>query len=195
MSSIESGNYNYLLKHYYSSNRNARKTYGRATQSNEQLISADSNALKKVATGLKQLEYTSDNGVPIYNNIKAFIDTYNNLADSSAGSKDAKMLRYSKQLKKDIKDMKDELEKIGIKVNSYGKLKLDKVKLMSTAPEKVAAIFSADNEFTSTISARSTKMLRKAKELMSSGTSNRTNSLPVTPSTGAPVTSSFDVIG
>ena len=72
-------NYDYLLRNYYSSNRLARKSYNRVNMKSSELASADSAAIKKVAKTLKDMEYNSDNGVSIYNNVKAFVDTYNNL--------------------------------------------------------------------------------------------------------------------
>ena len=50
------------------------------------LVTADSDALSKISKALRNIEYSSDNGVGIYNNVKAFVDTYNNLSSSSGSS-------------------------------------------------------------------------------------------------------------
>ena len=61
--------YDYLLRQCYSSNRNARIPYGRITMNAGSLAKVDSDALKKASRNLSNIEYSSDNGVNIYNNI------------------------------------------------------------------------------------------------------------------------------
>ena len=142
-------NYDYLLRNYYSSNRLARKSYNRVNMKSSELASADSAAIKKVAKTLKDMEYNSDNGVSIYNNVKAFVDTYNNLSENA--DKDPTMSKYWKRLKKVIKDNSSDLEDIGISIKSSGKLEVDKTKLVSCSPEKVGKVLSGDNTITKSV--------------------------------------------
>ena len=72
--------YNYILRNYYSKNRNASRTILRSNIDDQLLVTADSDALSKISKALRNIEYSSDNGVGIYNNVKAFVDTYNNLS-------------------------------------------------------------------------------------------------------------------
>ena len=67
--------YDYLLRQCYSSNRNARIPYGRITMNAGSLAKVDSDALKKASRNLSNIEYSSDNGVNIYDNIKAFVES------------------------------------------------------------------------------------------------------------------------
>ena len=53
--------YDYLLRQYYSSNRDARKTINRGAMKAEDLVRADSEALKKVARNLRTMDYGKDN--------------------------------------------------------------------------------------------------------------------------------------
>lgn len=179
--------YDFLLRNCYSSNRSARKAFSRATLKTEDLIQADSDALKKVSRNLRGLEYSSDNGVNIYNNIKAFVESYNNLMESSDKSASSELERAEKKLKKLIKDNKDGLEELGIKVSSSGKLSIDETTLLSTSPKKVGKFFSSSNDFSGNVTKYVTRVSRIAKTLVQSAasvksTADTTENLPVTTS-------------
>lgn len=181
--------YDYLLRSCYSSNRSARKSVTRAGLKTEDLIKADSGALKKVAQNLRDMEYTTDNGVSIYNNIKVFVESYNNLAESTDKTSSAELSRMEKKLQKFVKANKDELEELGISISSSGKLSLKEDTLLSCKPKKIGKIFSSDNDFTKTTAKYATSISRIIKNLALSGntagkkTAETLSSLPVTPST------------
>lgn len=192
--------YDYLLRQCYSSNRNARKAFGRASMRANDLAKVDSDALRKASRNLKDMEYSSENGVNIYNNIKAFVESYNNLTDSAAKVLDSpELTRMEKKLSKYIKNNKDELEKLGVKVSSSGKLTVDKETLLSTSASKVETFFSDDNEFSNTVTQHATRINRIMRNLARTGnsqtkkkpstTGNTTVTPPVTTSTNAPATS------
>lgn len=193
MSSITNTNissYDYLLRQCYSSNRNARKAFARSTMNAIDLLDADSSALKKAAKNLRGMEYSSENGVNIYNNIKAFVESYNNLSDSSDKyNASDELTRAQKKLKNLIKDNKDALEDIGIKVSSSGKLTVDKETLLTTSASKVGKVFSDKNEFSSNFVKHVTRIGRITKNLIHTGNSqmnkksdsgNTIGNLPVT---------------
>lgn len=185
--------YDYLLRQCYSSNRNARKAFGRVSMSASDLSKVDSDALKKASRNLRDMEYSSDNGVNIYNNIKAFVESYNNLCDSSAKVADShELIRMEKKLSKYIKNNKDELEKLGVKVSSSGKLSVDKETLLTTSASKVERFFSDDNEFSNTVSQYATRMNRIMRNFARIGNSQKKNTgtATTTPTTNLPVTSS-----
>lgn len=181
--------YDYLLRSCYSSNRSARKSITRAGLKTEDLIKADSGALKKVTQNLRDMEYTTDNGVSIYNNIKVFVESYNNLAESTDKASSAELSRIEKKLQKFVKANKDELEELGISISSSGKLSLKEDTLLSCKPKKIGKIFSSDNDFTKTTAKYATSISRIIKNLALSGntagkkTVETLSSLPVTPST------------
>lgn len=143
--------YNFILKNYYSKNRAAVRETTRKSIDSKSLMTADSDALSKIAKTLRDLEYSTDNGVGIYNNIKAFVETYNNLTESTSGYDLYNITRPGKLLKNLIKKNKDELEDIGVNVSTSGKLSVDKEKLLETTPEKLANIFSSKSEFTKNV--------------------------------------------
>lgn len=180
-------NYDYLLRNCYSSNRMARKTYNRVSMKTADLAAADSAALKKIAANLKDLDYkNTDNGVSIYNNVKALVETYNNLDDSA--SEDPSLNKNLKRLKNLVKDHQDELEEIGIKIKSSGKLEIDKTTLVSCSSSKVGRVLSGDNDLTKSIMDYSKRILRSTKALISSKNTAMENPTTTTTASDASTT-------
>lgn len=168
MSVITAGNSSYqgFLRKFYSSNRAASRASSRSTIGNAELLSADSKALKKISKNLQELTYDKDSGEEIYQNIKAFVETYNNLLENSDKIVDAPLERTMKKLKNFIKDNTETLEEIGIKVSSSRKLTLDKEDLLKCTPKKIGKVFSDSNDISSNLISLTTKLERMAKPLM-----------------------------
>ncbi|HBA97767.1 MAG TPA: hypothetical protein DCZ23_06645 [Lachnospiraceae bacterium] len=177
--------YNFIFRNYYSKNRNAARAVTRSNITKDELVTADSDALSKIAKTLRGLEYSSDNGVGIYNNVKAFTDAYNNLISSTSGSVSYDVTHPNKLLKNLVKSKKDELEDIGISVAASGKLKLKKETLLQSSPKKIAKIFSSDSEFTQKVKYYSGKIYKASNNinLSSAGTSFTPASKPDTSNT------------
>ena len=153
-----SSSYNFILRNYYSKNRDASRAVMRGNIDDKLLVTADSNALSKIAKALRNIEYSADNGVGIYNNVKAFVDTYNNLASSSVSAISYDITHPHKLLKSLVKSKADELEDIGISVSASGKLTLKKETLLKSSPSKISRIFSSDSEFTQKVKYYSSKI-------------------------------------
>lgn len=168
MSVITAGNSSYqgFLRKFYSSNRSASRASTRGTMGNAELLSADSKALKKISKNLQELTYDKDSGEEIYQNIKAFVETYNNLLENSDKIVDAPLERNMKKLKNFIKDNEEVFEEIGIKVSSSRKLTLDKEDLLKCTPKKIGKVFSNSNDISSNLVLLTTKLERMAKPLM-----------------------------
>ena len=183
MASITNTNissYDYLLRNYYSSNRAARKTITRSNIKKENLINADSDALKKITKNLRNMEYSSDNGINVLNNLKAFVDSYNNLLDSSKNSGSPKIDRDIKNMQKLVKKYREDLEEIGISVSSSGTLKLKEATLAAANPSKIKKIFSSDNTLTKGVNGYATSIKRLSKVLLQNGTTAGKNTSPDT---------------
>lgn len=153
-----SSSYNFILRNYYSKNRDASKKVMRGNIDDKLLITADSDALSKISKALRNIEYSSDNGVGIYNNVKAFVDTYNNLEASSGSAISYDITHPAKLLKSLVKSKASELEDIGISVSASGKLSLKKEELLKSSPYKISKIFSSDSEFTQKVKYYSSKI-------------------------------------
>lgn len=177
-------NYDYILRNCYSSNRMARKSYNRVNMKTTELAAADSAALKKIAANLKDIDYkNTDNGVAIYNNVKALVDTYNNLSESA--SEDPTLNKNLKRLKKVIKDHQDELEDIGVKIKSSGKLEVDKTTLVSSSSKKIGRVLSRDNDLTRSIVNYAKHIQRSTRSLLSTKNVAMENNSVVTPTTNS----------
>lgn len=164
--------YNFILRNYYSKNRDAAKAVTRGNIKKDELVIADSDALSKISKALRDLKYSSDNGVGIYNNVKAFTDAYNNLISSTSNSVSYDITHADKLLKNLVKSKKDELEDIGISVSASGKLSLKKETLLQSSPAKISKIFSSDSDFTKKVKYYSGKIYKVSSNinLSSAGT-------------------------
>ena len=194
MAIISSSNFNYMMRSFYSSNRMAYKSYNRGTLKNHDLIRADSEAMRKVTKNLKELEYNTDNGAAIYNNVKAFVETYNNLLESTdKASTSREMSRAQKALKSYMKEHKDDLEDIGIKLSSSGKLELKKTTLATSTPSKVAKVLRDKDNLIGNVSKHATRIVRIARNMGLNGNS-ASKKTTTTETTTPPVTTAFDIV-
>ena len=138
--------YDTLLKNYYSKKQDARRDVSRSNYSKNELAEFDSNAVAKAAKSFRDMEYSTKNGTNVYNNIKAFVTSYNNLVGSLEGSSDYSLTRNAKLLKNVLKDNKDALSEIGIDITSSGKLNINKTTLADTNPNKIKRLFGEDSD-------------------------------------------------
>lgn len=166
MSTTINYSYDYHLRNLYSSNRFARKAENRSGMQSKELIQADSDAARKITEKLRDLEYSSDNATEILTNAKMFIETYNNLIESTGSSDSESIDKLRNQMKQLTKNNKDELETLGISINSSGKLSLDKSKFGECSPAKIERFFGKDSDFMDSIRSYSYKTKRAARRLV-----------------------------
>lgn len=166
MSTSINYSYDYYLRNLYSSNRFARKAENRPTLKSKDLIQADSDAINNITKKLKDLEYSSDNASEVLTDVKMFIETYNNLVESTGNSDSDSIKNLKRQITQLTKDNKDELESLGITINSSGKLSLDKSKFGKCSPSKIERFFSKDSEFMDSIRSYSQQAKRSARRLV-----------------------------
>ncbi|MDO4167758.1 MAG: hypothetical protein Q4D32_10175 [Eubacteriales bacterium] len=170
--------YDYYLRSIYSSNRFARKSENRSTITNKELVQADSDAMKKITEKLRDLEYSSDNASEVLTDVKMFIETYNNLISSTEENSSDEVARLQKQITQLTKDHKDELESLGISINSSNKLTLDKSKFGECSPSKIKRFFGKDSDYISSIrnySLRAKRLARRQVETAPEETSETKN--------------------
>ena len=143
--------YDYLLRNCYSSNRLARIAASRASYGSAELLSADSDALRKLTRNLQDISYDKDNGQNIYNNAKAFVETYNNAVESADKLTSSDLERNVKKMKQFVKENQEALSSVGISISSGGKLQLDKEKMLKTSSSKMEKVFSGAGGFANKI--------------------------------------------
>lgn len=154
-----------LLRDYYSGNRNAVKKSNRESIPNNDLIKADSSAVRKVSDALRKMTYSQDTGADIYSNIKSFIDTYNNLLTTADKSDEYNISRPQKLLKNLTTSQKEALSDIGINIKASGQLELDEKKLLESSPAKVGAIFSDSSDYTQKLNFYAGKIYKAVRHI------------------------------
>lgn len=164
--------YDYYLRNAYSKNREARKSENRTSIFNNTLIIADSSATKKLSEKLGKLDYDTEHSTEIYQTTKAFIETYNNLIQSSGSSDEYSITSLKKHLSKMTKEEKEQLASIGIEIKSNGQLKLDKKTFGECKPSKIAKVFSSDNTFIQSVRSYASRIYKISNRLVSSYDSN-----------------------
>lgn len=174
MSSVYTPKYTYdfYLRNAYTRNREARKADYRISQPNNTLVMADSDAMKKISEKLRKLTYDSDNGSEVLQTTKAFIETYNNLLETSGGSENGSIARLKKQFTNMTKDEKDALASIGIEIKGNGKLELDEKVFGKCKPAKIEKILATENTFTKSMKTYASRIYRISSQLVSAYDSN-----------------------
>lgn len=152
MATISSGNSlssNYYLNSFYKNNRTVTKTSGRRDFSNVELSYEDTRALHRAAKALQKFKYDDvDNKSNITGSISAFAKTYNNTIESATKTNSATSKRYAKQLKKIASKYADELEDIGLKLNSNGSFEVNEEFLKNRSVDELKKVFGKDSKLT-----------------------------------------------
>ena len=157
MAAVSSGvslSTNYFLNNFYENNRSVSKSSGRSDYTKLELSYEDSRALTRAAKRLLKNDYGSDTDEKdtaisdtTRSALTAFVDTYNNTVDSSKTSTDHDTKYQLKKMKAYLHKYSDELEHIGISMESDGKLRINEDLLKTAKNSKVRKIFSSDQEF------------------------------------------------
>ena len=157
MAAVSSGvslSTNYFLNNFYENNRSVSKSSGRSDYTKLELSYEDSRALTRAAKRLLKNDYGSDTDEKdtaisdtTRSALTAFVDTYNNTVDSSKTSTDHDTKYQLKKMKAYLHKYSDELEHIGISMESDGTLKINEDLLKTAKNSKVRKIFSSDQEF------------------------------------------------
>lgn len=158
-------NSSYYLRSAYSKNRNAMKSDYRSTQPNPKVMSADADAVRRMAEKLRDLEYDSDHGTEVLENVKAFIEGYNNLIESTDATDSGTISRLQKQLSKMTKEEKEDLASIGIEIKSDGKLSLDEETFADSTPRKIEKLLSSEGTFSGSVRSIAKKIYKLSNQL------------------------------
>ena len=135
------------MRQFYKGNSYGATVNGRSGQPAHSLFSADMKAVRRAVKELNDYDYDEGEGTELMNKVQAFVDTYNNYIDSAKGMNNDDVNRYMSKMKKLTKEHADELEDIGVTIQSSGKLKLKKKELQDTSRYDVGLLFSEDAEY------------------------------------------------
>ncbi len=137
----------FYLNSYYRDNRSAKKSSGRNELTSTELSYEDSRALRRAVKHLESFSFSEDDNIEnVRNSISAFIDTYNNALTSSGADESGDIKRYAKQLKRLASKYTDELEDLGISMDSKkGTLSVNKNLFSKQKLDEIKKVFSKDN--------------------------------------------------
>ena len=143
----------YFMNRYYTGNRFAAKSDMRAGRSARTLADADMQALRSCLKDLRQYDFASmekeedADTSELEKRVEAFVSTYNNFVDSAGELDDVSVNRSLKKVKKLSQEQEEAFAKIGITVQSSGKLKLDKDTLKEAGVRKIKNVFSNETDY------------------------------------------------
>lgn len=155
----------YYMRRFYTANADAKTSASRKQYSNSALSNADARALRRAIKSLGSFTYDDDNSTNIRNSVSAFIDTYNNLLDSSGNSEDRRMQQTYKSMKKLTSEYANELDKIGITVSKDGTLKKRSDLFANADISKFEKLFSKDTDYMQRVSAYTRRVQKRSETL------------------------------
>ncbi len=139
------------MKQFYKGNIFGATEGGRKGHNIRSLISADMYATSRALKDLRGLDYNKkieeSEKDELDKQVQAYVNTYNNYFDSTSELDHEEVDRVLSKLKKMTKSKKEELEAIGIKMQSNGRLKVDKDTLEKASSHKIGSIFSGKSEY------------------------------------------------
>ncbi len=135
------------MRQFYRGNTYGATGNGRNGRAARELLPADVKAIRRAVKQLGEYDYSDGEGGELMNKVEAFVNTYNNFIESAKDMDDETVNRYLSKMKKVNKEYADELEEIGITIQSSGKLKLNKKELQDTGRYQVSVLFSQDAEY------------------------------------------------
>lgn len=164
---IQNGSYGKLVKAYYAKNNadtsksdngtnsaTEKKTLTKAKNDAETVQQAASQLATTGSKSIfKQTDKTDDKGnitkeydtEGIYKGVKSFVDSYNNLIDSTGESDTSSVLKKTLWLTNSTKTYENELKKVGITIGKNNKLAIDETAFRKANMTDVKAIFNGAN--------------------------------------------------
>jgi hypothetical protein len=160
----------YYKRTFYADNRDAATSSKRSAFGTSNLASADAAAIRRAVKKLRSFSFDDDNSTNIRNSVSAYVETYNNLLASGEKTGDRSVQRAIKQMKNLTSTYEDELDDIGITVNSDGTLTTRSTLLSSADISKFEKLFSKDSAYMQKAASYTKRLQKSADELVASET-------------------------
>lgn len=157
---------NMYLRNLYGANKDYISGSIRSQAPNAKVVSADSQALSKGVKTINAFEFgtrSKDDDLDdalLSNNLKAFIDAYNNTIDSASDSPLKDIKRLVSKLKDLGDDYKEELGKLGISFDDNGYMSIESAAVANLDNSKFEKMFGKDSDFTKTVRTLARKLYR-----------------------------------
>lgn len=153
-------------------NKNGIKVNNKAYEKLKNLAESLQDSTEKMSSAdvFKEAR-TSGDKEPIYSNVKAMVDDYNNTLKALKNTS-SPLNQYYRQMLGDVaKDSEEKLKEIGITKASDGTLRIEKDMLTASDVDKLEEILGADGSFSSKISFLANRIADNAKANAASASS------------------------
>lgn len=157
----------YFKRMFYTDNRDAATSSSRSDYSSGGLASADASAIRRAVKKLRSYTYDDTSDTNIRNSVSAYVETYNNLMSSGAKTGDYTVQRILKQIKALSSKYEDELDDIGVTVNSDGTLTARSAMLSAADISKFEKILSKDSDYMQKMSSYAKRIKTRSDTLAS----------------------------
>lgn len=135
------------LRNFYNSNRTLAVKSNRSDASTNKLNYADSLALRRAVRQLDAYDFDNAKESDLEEQVRAWIDTYNYTMESCKSSTNTSVTSAYQGLKNLTKEYADELENVGIKVDSSGYLKMSSSATKNISGPRFKSLLGKDSEF------------------------------------------------
>lgn len=149
--SIKNGSYGKLMKAYYRDQKTTQKTENKTTDKKQATdidttginkMQTESSALKDSANKLQDSDlWKSADAEKIGKAVKSFVDEYNDVISQSSNVSNKEINRSVNTMKSMTTTMSKALDRVGITVESSGKLALNEDKLKSADTKAIKSLF------------------------------------------------------
>ncbi len=154
----------YFMRNFYADNRAAFAKDTRGDYTKTQLSKEDSRALRRAIKKLGTYSFDDNDSTNVRSNVKALIQTYNNLLTSGGDSPDRDISRNTGKLESLVQEYADELDAIGITVNEDHSLTVRDDLFANADISKFEKLFSPEAEFTQKIDQLAKRINRYSDE-------------------------------
>lgn len=135
----------FYLRNFYGQSREYRKGTTRNGAEKHALALADTQALKKALREIGDVSEEKEEDAAI--EVSAFIQTYNNLMDSTEDIDDQDIKSLRKKIKSLTKKAAADLDNIGITVSEKGELKVRDSRLKDASYDSLMKVFGGESAY------------------------------------------------
>ena len=189
--SIKNGSYKKLVGAYYKKTQNDEGTSSSSSsgvKDSKQKLTSISDAASDVKDSLSkissQFKTKTENGRSVvdydedemYKALKDYVSSYNSLLDAAGTAETTSLSRTADSLASYTKANEKALEKIGISVDSDGKLSIDEDKFKAANKSRVQSLFKSTGGYAYQVSAKASNLQFNADNLAKKADSSSTSS-------------------
>ena len=165
---IQSGAYKKLMTAYYESEAGSSSSSSTDTDKTLSQVQTDAQTLAKKASTLSKTSFTEDNRETILKNVKAYVESYNDMIDVSDDVNNTSVLRSTLLITKQTAANENLLSQVGITIGKDNKLEIDEDTLNEASLSTLKTLFSGTGSYASYITTKSAQVYATAANALNS---------------------------